>query len=103
MSNEFGQAHGALTRAAGMVMDAKQDFDGLSKTLDGQIANLQGKWAGAGGAAFFQLHTAWTEKQKVIVSALNEFHDSLTRTEKDNTSTDEAQGQNFSNFQNRIG
>ena len=45
MSNDFGQAHGALTRAAGMVMDAKQDFDGLSKTLDGQIANLQGKWA----------------------------------------------------------
>jgi WXG100 family type VII secretion target len=103
MSNEFGQAHGALTRAAGMVMDAKQDFDGLSKTLDGQIANLQGKWAGAGGAAFFQLHAAWTETQKVIVSALNEFHDSLVKTEKDNTSTDEAQGQNFSNFQSRIG
>ncbi len=103
MSNEFGQAHGALTRAAGMVMDAKQDFDGLSKTLDGQIANLQGKWAGAGGAAFFGLHQAWTEKQQVIVSALNEFHDSLVKTEKDNTATDDAQGQNFSNFQNRIG
>lgn len=100
---DYGQAHGALTKAAGMVMDAKHDFDQLSKTMDGQIANLQGKWQGAGGAAFFQLHMAWQEKQKVIVSALNEFHDSLVSTEKDNTATDEAQGQNYANFQHRIG
>ena len=32
---------------------------------------------------------AWTEKQKVITNALNEFEASLTSTERDNVSTDE--------------
>ena len=53
---EMGQGEGTLTRAAGLVAEAKQDFDSLSKSLEGQIAGVQGKWAGAGGTAFFNLH-----------------------------------------------
>ena len=61
-----GTGRSALTKAAGMVAEAKADFDGFSRKLDGQIAGLKGKWAGAGGTAFFTLHQAWTEKQNVI-------------------------------------
>ena len=46
MSNstpEMGQGEKTLTRAAGMVADAKSDFDGFSRKLDGQIAGLQGQ------------------------------------------------------------
>ena len=49
MSNnapEMGQGEKTLTRAAGMVADAKTDFDGISRKLDGQIDGLRGKWAG---------------------------------------------------------
>ena len=98
MSNsapEVGQDENTLTKAAGMVADAKSDFDGLSRKLDGQIAGLKGKWAGAGGTAFFMLHRAWTEKQNVILKALNDFEISLTSTERDNLNTDEAQSANY--------
>ena len=101
-TNEMGMGEGTLSKAAQLVSGAKQDFDRLSGDLDGQIAGLRGKWAGAGGQAFFVLHQAWTEKQKVIVSALNEFEASLIGTEKDATSTDDSQASNFNNFQNRL-
>ena len=100
---EMGQGEGTLTRAAGLVAEAKQDFDSMSKTLDGQIAGLQGKWAGAGGTAFFQLHQAWTEKQRVITNALNEFEASLQSTEKDNINTDDTQSANYSRVAGRLG
>ena len=100
---EMGQGEGTLTRAAGLVSEAKQDFDAMSKALEGQIAGLQGKWAGAGGSAFFQLHQAWTEKQRIITNALNEFEASLTSTEKDNVNTDESQSANYSRVAGRLG
>lgn len=93
--SEMGQGEGTLSKAAGMVAEAKRDFDGLSKKLEGQIASLQGKWAGQGGQAFFQLHAAWTEKQRIVVGALDEFEQSLQTTERDNMSTDEAQSANY--------
>ena len=100
---EMGQGEATLTRAAGLVSEAKQEFDSMSKTLEGQIAGLQGKWAGAGGTAFFSLHQAWTEKQRVITNALNEFEASLTSTEKDNVNTDETQSANYNRVAGRLG
>ena len=99
---EMGQGEGTLTRAAGLVAEAKQDFDSLSKSLEGQISGIQGKWAGAGGNAFFGLHQAWTEKQNRIVSALNEFEQALTNTERDNISTDQAQSDNMARNHSRL-
>ena len=103
MATEMGQGEGTLTRAAGLVAEAKQDFDSLSKNLEGQIQGIQGKWAGAGGTAFFSLHQAWNEKQRIITNALNEFQNSLTSTEKDNVSTDETQSANYSRVAGRLG
>lgn len=104
MSNsaEYGQEYGVLTRAAGMVADARTDFLGYSNRLSGQIAGVQGKWGGAGATAFFTLHQAWTEKQKVIVDALNEFESSLTATERDNVDVDEQQGAGYSQLAGRL-
>lgn len=101
-ASEMGMGEGTLKKAARLVAGAKQDFDRLSAELDGQIGDLRGKWAGAGGQAFFVLHQAWTEKQKVIVSALNEFEASLLGTERDVMNTDDVQATTFSNFQNRL-
>ncbi len=105
MSNapEFGQGEGTLTRAAGLVSDARADFTTISNRLDGQIGAVQGKWGGQGAQAFFILHQAWTEKQKVIVDALDEFSNSLTQTERDNTATDDEQGAGFNSLAGRLG
>jgi len=101
-TNEMGMGEGTLGKAAQLVSGAKQDFDRLSGELEGQIGDLRGKWAGSGGQAFFVLHQAWTEKQKVIVKALNDFETSLLGTQKDVSSTDDTQASNFNNFQNRL-
>ncbi len=101
-ATEFGQGEKTLTKAAGLVADAKRDFDGLARQLDDQISALKGKWVGQGGAAFFTLHQAWTEKQNTIVSALNEFEASLVGTQRDVTNTDDTQAGNFTNFQSRL-
>ena len=105
MSNapEFGQGEGTLSRAAGLVSDARADFTTISNRLDGQIAAVQGRWGGQGAQAFFVLHQAWTEKQKVIVDALDEFSNSLGLTERDNVGTDESQGANYTNLAGRLG
>lgn len=102
-NQEYGQGEGTLTRAAGLVSDAKVEFDQIAGRLTDQIAAVQGQWGGAGASAFFVLHQAWTEKQKVITDALNEFENSLGVTERDNVSTDESQGSNFGRLTNRIG
>lgn len=105
MSNapEFGQGEGTLSKAAGMVTDARADFNKIADKLSGQIAGVQGKWGGQGASAFFVLHSAWNEKQKVIVDALDEFSASLHSTERDNVSTDEAQHGNFNKLHGRLG
>ena len=100
---EMGQGHGTLSKGAGLVAEAKVDFDRINNTLEGQIQGLRGRWQGAGGAAFFALHQAWTEKQKAIVQALSEFESALTSTERDNVSTDEAQSANYARTTSRLG
>ena len=87
---EMGQGEKTLTRAAGLVADAKTDFDGFSRRLDAQIAGLQGRWA-------------WTEKQDVITRALNEFEASLVSTEQDNVATDDAQSALYHRTAGRLG
>ena len=101
-SFDYGQGEGTLSRAAGLVAEAKADFNTISGKLTGQIAGVQGQWGGAGASAFFTLHQAWTEKQKTIVSALDEFSAALTTTERTNTSTDQDQGSNFSRLSSRL-
>lgn len=101
--NQMGQGERTLSKAAGLVADAKKDFDSMSRTLDSQIAGLQGKWVGQGGQAFFVLHRAWTEKQAVITRALTEFEASLHSTERDNMATDDTQSATYHRTASRLG
>jgi WXG100 family type VII secretion target len=91
-----------LSRAAGMVSNAKSDFDRLSRTMSDTIVGYQGKWQGQGGKAFFGLHQAWTEKQDRIVRALTDFEAALTSTERDNINTDQSQSDNMNKNHSRL-
>jgi len=102
-AREMGQGVGTLSRGAALVAGAKVDFDRISNKLEGQIQGVRGRWQGAGGTAFFRLHQAWSEKQKVIVRALDEFEGALTSTERDNVSTDEAQSAICARTTTRLG
>lgn len=105
MSNagEYGQGQGTLTKAAGLVTDAKADFTSLSSKLSSQISSVQGKWGGQGASAFFVLHQTWSDKQRIIVKALDDFADSLSMTERENVSNDEQQASNMNNLMNKLG
>jgi WXG100 family type VII secretion target len=102
-SAEMGQGEGTLSAAAGMVADAKHDFDRLNNELIQHIDSAKATWSGQGGSAFNTLGHAWHEKQTTIVSALNQFEASLRSTEKDNTSTDDTQSSAFARNQQRLG
>jgi WXG100 family type VII secretion target len=100
--NEMKAGDRTLSRAAGMVANAKSDFTRLSGTLSDNIIAQQSKWQGQGGKAFFNLHQAWTEKQNRIVAALNEFESALTSTERDNVNTDQAQSDYMNKNHSRL-
>jgi uncharacterized protein YukE len=100
---EMGQAHGALSTAAGMVAGAKADFDQLDRELVGHLEAAQALWTGRGGAAFLSLGRAWTERQRTIVGALADFEASLRSTERDNVATDDAQSAAFAHQLQRLG
>lgn len=100
---EFGHAEGALKAIAERVIVAKQEFKQQSDVLDGQIQALKGKWEGDGGRAFMILHAAWTEKHKVVTTALDKFHAALTETEKDNIAVDQSAGSNMNALLNKLG
>ena len=100
---DFGHAEGALGRIAARVIEAKQQFKRDSDTLEGQIAELKGKWEGDGGRAFMVLHQAWTEKHRTITTALDRFHASLTETEKDNVAVDQGAGGEMNRLLNKLG
>jgi uncharacterized protein YukE len=80
---------GTLARAAGMVSEARVDFDRLSATLLDRLSSAQTRWQGAGGAAFQGVARAWNDKQHTIVSALAEFEAHLRGTQASNLATDD--------------
>jgi WXG100 family type VII secretion target len=91
--NETSAADQALTRAAGLVATAKVDFDRRAAALDDQIVGMAARWQGSGGLAFQNLQRTWQEKQSTIMRALDDFEQSLVVTDRDFTSTDDAQAQ----------
>ncbi|ANH37955.1 hypothetical protein I601_1520 [Nocardioides dokdonensis FR1436] len=103
MSNEYGQGEKTLSRAAGMVNQARGEFDTISKNLMGNVEGLRSQWGGQGSVAFQALAMAWSEKQQKIVSALNEFESNLITTEKDNMATDDSQSTAMTSLQNSLG
>lgn len=99
----MGQGAGTLSRAAGLVAQARQDLDDVSRRLDGQVAGLHGRWVGAGASAFVLLHQAWTERQGRIVAGLDGFAGALTATERDTRATDEAMSTGYRLAAERLG
>ncbi|CAN5291760.1 hypothetical protein BH09ACT11_BH09ACT11_04760 [soil metagenome] len=103
MYDIYGQGDQTLSRAAGLVADAKSDFDQMAAGLSSQIESHRSRWQGAGASAFFGLHQAWTERQRRVVSALDDFAASLQVTEADNLGTDESQSQLYLATLSRLG
>ena len=103
MAHEMGMGAGTLGRAAELTAAAREDFDRMSAELDAEIAQLRGRWEGAGGRAFFVLQDAWNDKQRRIVAALDGFSASLRSTERDVLATDEAQAATYHHDLSRLG
>lgn len=102
-SVEMGQGHGALSTAARLVADARGDFDRLDAELVQHLDAARARWVGQGAASFASLGSAWSERQRTIVGALQQFEASLRATERDNLATDDAQSAAFARQQQRLG
>jgi uncharacterized protein YukE len=99
----MGQGRGALSRAAVLVGEARRDLDRLTREVTAHVDAAQAQWCGQGGAAFVALGLAWSERQAVIVSALDGFEASLRATEHDNLATDAAQAADLGRTRQRLG
>lgn len=103
MSHQMGMGAGTLGRAAELVEAARHDFDQMAAELDSELDQLRGQWQGAGGRAFFVLHDAWHDKQRRVVSALEDLAGALRGTERDVGATDEAQAASYHQDLSRLG
>lgn len=101
--NTMRAGEGVLNQAAGLVTDAKADFDRLAANLNTQLLGAQSRWQGQGGSRFFQLAQAWDEKQRTIVGALDRFHTELTGTQTVFTGADEDAAAGANTNINRLG
>lgn len=100
---EMGQGRGTLSRAAGLVAEARGDFERYNSEVVQRIDAARAAWVGQGGTAFSALGHAWSEKQRTITHALNGFEAALRATERDNTATDDVQSSAFTRNQQRLG
>lgn len=93
----------ALTRAAGLVGDARGELDQQLSGLRGKLAGIGSSWVGAGSSAFQQVMTRWDEDTRRIVSALDEFEANLRSSEATYTSSDEGQAQAYQRMLGALG
>lgn len=103
MSGEMSKQDQALTRGAQLVSEARGELDQQMSALRGKLTGIGSQWVGAGSAAFQQVMTRWDEDTRRIVSALNEFEQSLRSAEATYTASDEQQAQAFAKFQGALG
>jgi WXG100 family type VII secretion target len=103
MPHEMGMGVGTLGRGADLVEGARHDFDRMSAELDHEIDLLRSRWQGAGGSAFFAVKEAWTDRQRVVVSALDGLAGALRDTERDVLATDDTQAAGFHQDLGRLG
>lgn len=100
---DYGQGDGTLTRASGLVSDARADLTGTSARLADRVSAVRGGWGGQGASAFFALHQAWAERQASVLDALDDLARALEDTERTNVATDDAQGAAFAHLVGRLG
>jgi uncharacterized protein YukE len=98
----MGQGRGVLSRAAGIVAEARHDLDRLDAQLVAHVEAARRPWSGQGADAFGALGQAWSERQRTIVRALDGFEAALRSTEHDNTATDDEQAAAFGRAQQRL-
>lgn len=103
VAGEMSQGEGTLVAAAERVTACRADFDRMSAQLADQLAALQGQWLGRGAGAFVALHQTWTDKQAVVVGALDRFDASLRATQRDVLAADEQQGSTYASIAGRLG
>lgn len=101
--SEMFQTERALKDAATRVSDAHGDVNSRCQKLTGEVSQMMSGWGGQGATAFNNLMTAWQDKQRQILSAMDMLRQSLEATDKDNVATDEAQSSAHVNLLNRLG
>jgi uncharacterized protein YukE len=87
-TTQMWAGEGSLGRAAGLVAEARVDFDRLAADLTARIVADRSRWQGIGGRSFFALQQAWADKQRTIVAALSRFEQALLQTQSANAATD---------------
>lgn len=103
MAGEISKQDQALSRAANLVADARQELNGQLQQLGGKLQGIGAQWKGSGAAAFGNVMERWNAAAKKIIQSLETFEDNLKKSESTYTAADDAQSAAFSKLSGRLG
>jgi len=103
MAGEISKQDQALTRAASLVGEARQDLNSQLQGLGGKLQGIGSQWRGSGAAAFMQVMERWNADARKIIQALETFEDNLKKSESTYTAADDAQQAAFQRLSGRLG
>jgi WXG100 family type VII secretion target len=103
MAGEVSKQDQALTRAAGLVADARSELDAQTASLRGKLQGIGSSWKGGAATSFVQIMERWDTDTKKLISALDNFENNLRATEKSYDAVDSEQQSHFTRLSNRLG
>lgn len=93
----------AIGASIALTRGARQELTGEVTALDHRIAGIGGQWVGQSAVAFGRVHAAWTDQVQRLMTALDEFADNLTGTERFFDVTDADVDQAMAALRGRLG
>ena len=103
MAGEISKQDQALSRAAQLVAEARQDLDQQCGALRGKLQGIGSQWVGAGATAFAQVMERWDTDTRKVVTALDDFEQNLKASESTYTAVDSSQQSTFQRLSSRLG
>lgn len=103
MAGEISKQDQALSRAANLVAEARQELNGQLQQLGGKLQGIGSQWRGSGAAAFNNVMERWNADAQKIIQSLEAFEDNLEKSESTYTAADDAQSAAFSKLSGRLG
>lgn len=103
MAGEISKQDQALTRAAGLVAEARRDLDKQCGDMRNKLMGIGAQWKGSSASAFSQVMDQWDRDARKIVTALDAFESNLKASEAAYTAEDQAQQAAFNKLSSRLG
>jgi WXG100 family type VII secretion target len=96
----YNVAEGVIAEAASDISTTKTDLVGDIGQMRNRLESLNESWQGSGGNAFRVAIAEWERTANRVISAMDDFHDALTDSDTEYTTTDSNTQASFNKYAN---